>query len=469
MKRTTLLVVDDEEKTRRILELNLQASYQLFMAEDGAGALSVLGEHQIDIVLTDLRMPAVDGTRLLQEVRRGEHTIPVIVMTAFGTVENAVTLMKEGAFDYILKPINLDQLDLALRRAEQHVRVLRENEQLRSQLRSIEGVTTIVTASPNMQDLLKSLRQAAATPFTVLIEGETGTGKELVARAVHELSPRATRAFVPVNCGAIPRELLESELFGSERGAFTGATARRIGRFEQAHGGSLFLDEIGELPLELQVKLLRSLEEQAIVRVGGSEHIQLDLRIIAATNRRLRAEVEAGRFRDDLFYRLNVVKLEIPPLRERPEDIPLLAQHFLLKHREGVGKKLKGFEPAVLTYFRSLPWPGNVRELENAVVRSMVSARGEYVLVDDLPSDLHVPAGDDLGPPPSTYREFLARKKAVKDAAVGKLQRAFLVEGLRKHHWNVSHTARALGMDRRMLQNMMKELGLKEPGVESRS
>ncbi|HSQ74879.1 MAG TPA: sigma 54-interacting transcriptional regulator, partial [Bacteroidota bacterium] len=242
MKRATLLVVDDEEKTRRILELNLRASYRLFLAENGAAALTILREEQIDIVLTDLRMPDVDGTMILLEVRRSEHPIPVIVMTAFGTIENAVALMKEGAFDYILKPVNLDQLDLALRRAEQHVQVLRENEQLRSQLRSIEGVTKIVTASPVMQDLLKSLNQVAPTQFTVLIEGETGTGKELIARAVHELSPRASKAFVPVNCGAIPRELLESELFGSERGAFTGATARRIGRFEQAHGGSLFLD-----------------------------------------------------------------------------------------------------------------------------------------------------------------------------------------------------------------------------------
>ena len=235
MKRATLLVVDDEEKTRRIMELNLSASYRLFLAENGAAALSILREEQIDIVLTDLRMPDVDGTMILKEVRRSEHPIPVIVMTAFGTIENAVALMKEGAFDYIVKPVNLDQLDLALRRAEQHVQVIRENEQLRSQLRSIEGVTKIVTASPVMQDLLKSLNQVAVTQFTVLIEGETGTGKELIARAVHELSPRAAKAFVPVNCGAIPRELLESELFGSERGAFTGATARRIGRFEQAH------------------------------------------------------------------------------------------------------------------------------------------------------------------------------------------------------------------------------------------
>jgi two-component system NtrC family response regulator len=467
MKRIALLVVDDEEKTRRILDLNLRESYDLFLAENGAAALQMFHEHDIDIILTDLRMPDVDGTGILREVRRSNHPIPVIVMTAFGTIESAVALMKEGAFDYIVKPVNLDHLDLSLGRARQHVELLRENEQLRSQLRSMEGVTNIVTASPVMQEILKSLHQVAVTPFTVLIEGETGTGKELVARAIHDLSPRAAKPFVAVNCAAIPRELLESELFGSERGAFTGATARRMGRFEQANGGSLFLDEIGEFPLDLQVKLLRALEDQSIVRLGGSDHVQLDLRIIAATNRKLRMEVEAGRFRDDLFYRLNVVSLRLPPLRERSEDIPLLAQHFLLKHREGVGKPLKGFEQSVLTYLRALPWRGNVRELENAVVRSMVTARGEHVTIDDLPADLHLPAGDEPGLVPATYREFLERKRTLKDAYLQGMQRTFLLEGLRSNHWNVSQTARALGMDRRMLQNMMKQLGLKETDSES--
>lgn len=467
MNRMSLLIVDDEEKTRRILELNLKDAYDVHLAEDGARALRLFREGHIDVVLTDLRMPDVDGTMILHEIRTSAHPAPVIIMTAFGTIESAVALMKEGAFDYIVKPVNLDQLDVALRRAEQHVHLLRENEQLRLQLRSIEGTPRIVTASPLMQNVLETARQVAGTSFTVLIEGETGTGKELVARLVHDLSGRSSGEYVPVNCGAIPRELLESELFGNERGAFTGATARRIGRFEQANGGSLFLDEIGELPIDLQVKLLRALEDQAIVRVGGTEHIQLDLRIIAATNRKLRAEVEAGTFRSDLYYRLNVVNLHIPPLRQRSEDVPLLAQHFLLKHRAEVGKDLKGFEPPALTYLRALPWPGNVRELENAVVRSMVTARGEYVTVEDLPTDLHIPSDDERSRLPSTYKEFLARKRELKDTYLQKLEMAFLLEGLRANHWNVSHTARALGMDRRMLQNMMKQLGLKESSQES--
>lgn len=466
MKHTSLLIADDEEKTRRILELNLRNSFDLHLAEDGAQALAMIRDRRIDIVLTDLRMPGVDGKMILQQVRASDHPMPVIIMTAYGTIESAVALMKEGAFDYIVKPVNLDQLEVALRRAEEHVRLLRENETLRLQLRSIEEESKIVTVSPVMQEILKSLRQAAVTPFTVLIEGETGTGKELVARAVHSLSPRASRAFVAVNCSAIPRDLLESELFGSEKGAYTGSVARRIGKFEQANGGSLFLDEIGELPLELQVKLLRALEEQAVVRVGGSERIELDIRIIAATNRKLRTEVQKGRFRSDLYYRLNVVSLHLPPLRERPEDIPLLAQHFLLKHRPGVGKDLKGFDPPALAYLKALPWPGNVRELENAVVRSMVSARGEYITVDDLPSDLHAHTSDDLGELPKTYPEFLARKKTLKDGLLRKFQRAFILEALRSNSWNISRTSRALGMDRRMLQNMMRQLGLKAPDVE---
>ena len=467
MNKLHLLIADDEERTRRILELNLQQVYELHFAEDGERALEILAALPIDIVLTDLKMPDVDGSVILQEVRKREYSIPVIIMTAYGTIENAVAMMKEGAFDYIVKPVNLDQLDLSLTRAANHARLVRENEQLRMQLRSLSGVTNIVTASPKMQSILQSVQHIAGTTFTVLIEGETGTGKELIARAVHSLSPRATRPFVAVNCGAIPRELLESEFFGSEKGAFTGATARRIGKFEQAHRGTLFLDEIGELPLDLQVKLLRALEEQAIIRVGGNEQIELDLRIVAATNKVLRAEVEAHRFRSDLYYRLIVVSIHLPPLRERAEDIPLLAQHFLLKHRQEVGKDLTGFEPNALTYLKSHRWPGNVRELENVVVRSMVAAQGQYVAIEDVPSDLHLSSSVEKASLPSTYREFLSAKRGLKDDYMRELERHFVLEGLRSNHWNISRTARALAMDRRLLQNMMKELGLKEPESES--
>ncbi|MEW6510195.1 MAG: sigma-54 dependent transcriptional regulator [Bacteroidota bacterium] len=467
MSKLHLLIADDEEKTRRILEVNLQQTYELHLAENGGAALELLRKRPVDIVVTDLKMPDIDGAAVLREVRKLDRPVPVIIMTAFGTIENAVAMMKEGAFDYVVKPVNLDQLDLALTRAAQHARLARENERLRIQLQTLAGSSAIVTASARMQAILDSVQQIAGTTFTVLIEGETGTGKELIARAIHSASPRASQSFVAVNCGAIPRELLESEFFGNEKGAFTGATARRIGKFEQAHGGTLFLDEIGELPLDLQVKLLRALEDQVIVRVGGSEAIALDVRIVAATNRTLRAEVEAHRFRSDLYYRLNVVSVQLPPLRERTEDIPLLAQHFLVKHKNEIGKDLKGFEPNALTYMKSHRWPGNVRELENIVVRAMVGAGGDYVTIDDLPSDLHLTGSGESESLPTSYQAFLSAKKKLKDDYMRELERNFVLEGLRNNRWNVSHTARALGMDRRLLQNKMKELGLKAPELLS--
>lgn len=467
MKNVSLLIVDDEEKTRRILQINLQKSYILHLAGNGREALKILLSNTIDIVLTDLKMPDIDGTEVLKEVQKNVHPIPVIIMTAYGTIENAVAMMKHGAFDYIVKPVNLDQLDVALNRAVQHVKLIQENTQLRTQLRAIEAMSNILTANAKMQEVLKSVEQVASTNYSVLIEGETGTGKELIAHAVHNSSPRASQAFIAVNCGAIPRELLESEFFGSERGAFTGAHTRHIGKFEQANHGTLFLDEIGELPLDLQVKLLRAIEEQVIVRVGGSEKITLDFRIVAATNRKLKYEVEANRFRSDLYYRLNVVNIHLPPLRERSEDIPLLAQHFLLKHRQSVGKNQKGFEPNTLTYLKAHHWPGNVRELENIVVRSMVSAQSEYIGIDELPSDFHLQTADESDTVPSSYQDFLTIKKKLKEEYMKEIEKTFILEGLRNNHWNVSHTARALGMDRRLLQNMMKDLGLKTTASDS--
>ncbi len=467
MNKLNLLIIDDEEKTRQILEINLQSAHNVILAKNGREALSLLQSEPIDIVLTDLKMPEVDGQTVMKEVKKMGRNIPVIIMTAFGTVENAVSMMKEGAFDYLTKPIDLDQLDLVLTRAMNHVKLIRENEELRNQLRSIGNLSNIITASPKIQDVLKTVQQIASTNFTVLIEGETGTGKELIARAIHSSSHRAAKTFVAINCGAIPRELLESEFFGSEKGAFTGATSRRIGKFEQASGGTLFLDEIGELPIELQVKLLRAIEEQAIIRVGANEKISLDLRIVAATNRKLKIEVEAGRFRSDLYYRLNVVNIALPPLRERSEDVPLLAQHFLMKHKQNVGKDIKGFEPTALIYLKAYQWRGNVRELENAVVRSMVAASEEYITIDDLPADLHIGSNDGQESIPSSYQEFLSQKKILKDKHLREFEKYFILEALRNNQWNISQTAKSLDMDRRQLQNMMKEHGLKSKENET--
>ncbi len=467
MNKLNLLIIDDEEKTRQVLEINLQSAHNVILAKDGREALSILQSESIDVVLTDLKMPEVDGHTVMKEVKKMERSIPVIIMTAFGTIENAVAMMKEGAFDYLTKPIDLDQLDLVLTRAMNHVKLIKENEELRNQLRSLGNLSNIVTASPKMQDVLKTVQQIASTNFTVLIEGETGTGKELIARAIHSSSQRAAKTFVAINCGAIPRELLESEFFGSEKGAFTGATSRRIGKFEQASGGTLFLDEIGELPIELQVKLLRAIEEQSIVRVGGNEKISLDLRIVAATNRKLKVEVEAGRFRSDLYYRLNVVNIALPPLRERAEDIPLLAQHFLMKHKQNVGKEIKGFEPTALIYLKAYQWRGNVRELENAVVRSMVATVGEYITIDDLPTDIHLTRDEIDETIPSSYQEYLTMKKKLKEKHLHEFENIFILEALRNNSWNVSQTAKSLDMDRRQLQNMMKEHGLKSKENET--
>ena len=456
-----LLIADDEEKTRRILELNLHKRFRLHFAESGSAALEAIRSKSIDIILTDLKMPGVDGQAVLREVKSRDRSTPVIVMTAYGTIENAVVVIKEGAFDYVVKPINLDQLDLVLDRAVNHVQLLRENERLRSRLMMMEGIPDIVTASESMQQIVKLIQQIAPTDFTVLIEGETGTGKELVAHAVHALSPRSGKAFVAVNCGAIPRELLEAEFFGSERGAFTGSVARRIGKFEQSNGGTLFLDEVGELTPDLQVKLLRALEEQAITRIGGHEKITLDVRIIAATNRQLQDEIAVGRFRSDLYYRLHVVGCSLPPLRDRIEDLPLLAHHFLLKHQQRAGKKFIGIDKRALAYLKSYHWPGNIRELENVVVRSIVTAATDLVMLEDLPRDLQLKSPALGGKLPSTFEEFKRMKNEFKDEYLKQLERTFLLEHLRRNNWNISQTARAVGMDRRLLQNMMKEHELK--------
>lgn len=457
----SILIVDDEEKTRRILELNLGKRFEVHLAGSGGEALALLQSTAIDIVLTDLKMPDVDGQGVLRDIQSRERAIPVIVMTAYGTIENAVSLIRQGAFDYVVKPIDLDQLDVTLARAVQHIRLIRENETLRAKVMSMEGVPNILTASPSMQKVVKLLQEIAPTDFTVLIQGETGTGKELAARAIHGLSPRATKPFIAVNCGAIPHDLLESEFFGSERGSFTGSVTRRIGKLEQAHQGTIFLDEVGDLPLDLQVKLLRALEEQVVTRLGGNERIALNFRIIAATNRELHDEVTEGRFRADLYYRLHVAGVSLPPLRERIDDLPLLAQHFLFKHQERAGKRFKGIDQRAFAYMNAYHWPGNIRELENVVVRAIVSATSEVITLDDLPQDLQLRPSTKGGALATTFEEFRKMKNEFKDEYLRTLERTFLLEHLRRNKWNISHTARAVGMDRRLLQNMMKDHGLK--------
>jgi two-component system, NtrC family, response regulator HydG len=383
----TILVVDDDRSNLESIErIFAKEGYRVRIADDGAAALEILREDPPEVVVTDLAMPGLDGVALLKAVKAVAPQVEVVLMTAYGTVEGAVEAMKEGAYDFITKPLKRHSVLRSVRKALEKQALVQENRALRARLAGLSAPGGLIGQSPVFRATLDLVRQAAASHATVLVTGESGTGKELVARALHELSPLADGPFVAVNCAAIPETILEAELFGYERGAFTGAVARKEGRFERAHKGTLFLDEVGEMSPAVQVKLLRVVQEGEIERLGGSGPIPVDVRLVAATNRDLKKEVAEGRFRSDLYYRLDVVAIALPPLRERPEDIPLLAAHFLRHYCEKNGKQLAGFTPEAERAMEGYAWPGNVRELENAVERAVVLSRGPMIGVDDLPS-----------------------------------------------------------------------------------
>jgi len=384
-----VLVVDDEENIRHMLQLILRrAGYEVESAVDGEAALDVLARSSFDVVLADLRMPRLDGLGLLAQMQERSLPATVIVMSAYGSNETAIEAMKRGAYDYLNKPFAADEVVLVLRKAEERERLKAENQRLLSQIRREYSFQNVIARSPRMQEIFRTCEKIAEYKSTVLLHGESGTGKELIARAVHYSSQRAAQPFVAVNCGAIPENLLESELFGHVKGSFTGAIRDKKGLFEEADGGTLFLDEIGELPLALQVKLLRVLQEEEVRRVGATRATKINVRIVAATIRDLTAEVSAGRFREDLYYRLNVLPLRLPPLRERREDIPLLVQHFLEKHNGRLGTDVRVVEPAALKLLVEGAWPGNVRELENTIERALVLSEDGRITVDSLPEKL---------------------------------------------------------------------------------
>ncbi|HMK74499.1 MAG TPA: sigma-54 dependent transcriptional regulator [Myxococcaceae bacterium] len=391
MPDPTVLVVDDDranlESVARIFQHEGLAT---LTASGGEEALTLLRRPEVVVLVTDLMMPGLDGRELLRTARSLRPDVEVVLMTAYGTVEAAVAAMKEGAYDFITKPLKRHALVKTVHKALERRALMAENESLKARLADLgaPGGRTLVGQSPAFRMLMETLRQAAAAQATVLLVGESGTGKELAARALHELSPRASGPFVAVNCGAIPETLLEAELFGVEKGAFTGALARREGRFERAHGGTLFLDEVGELSLSAQVKLLRALQEGEIERLGGSGPVPVDVRVVSATRRELQREVAEGRFREDLYYRLNVVEVRIPALASRREDVPLLADHFLRRFAAKNAKPLRGFSPEALRALEEYAWPGNVRELEHAVERAVVLARGEVLEAADLPESV---------------------------------------------------------------------------------
>jgi two-component system response regulator HydG len=386
VKLGTLLVVDDEQSNLDSLErIFSREGYQVLLAPGGEKALELLRREPVDVVLTDLTMPGMSGQELLRAVRAVSPEAEVVLMTAYGTVEAAVAAMKDGAYDFLTKPLKRHAVLKSVAQALEKRRLLQENGRLRARLAGLPTSAPIVGHAPPLRAVLDVIRQAAPSQATVLLLGESGTGKELFARALHEHSPRAPGAFVPINCAAIPETILESELFGYERGAFTGAAARKEGRVERAHGGTLFLDEVGELGGAVQAKLLRMLQEGEIERLGGTQPIKVDIRVVAATNCDLAAAVRDGKFREDLFYRLNVIQVVLPPLRDRVEDIGLLADHFIARASARNGKAVRGLTRAAVQALEAYPWPGNVRELENALERAVVLSRGAELDVDDLP------------------------------------------------------------------------------------
>ncbi|MFO7964090.1 MAG: sigma-54 dependent transcriptional regulator [Desulfobacterales bacterium] len=387
----TILIVDDEKNYPPILSAVLEEEgYETLTANSGPEALMRLSDSDIDLVLTDMKMPGMDGMELLEKIKAGDSDLPVVMMTAYGTVDKAVEAMQKGAYTYILKPFDNDRLVIFIEKAIGMYRVIKENRQLRNAVESQYKFDNIIGKTKVMQDVFRTIQKVAPTSATVLIEGESGTGKELVAKSIHFNSPRHDKPFVAVNCSAFVETLLESELFGHEKGAFTGAASMKKGRFELADGGTLFLDEIGELSQNLQVKLLRVLQEKTFERVGGIKPISVNIRLLAATNKTLEDEIREGRFREDLYYRLNVLRIVMPPLRERREDIRLLVNHFIKKYAEErkAETPIRGVDHEVERLFYDYAWPGNIRELENLIERAMILCPGEFITANDVPNEI---------------------------------------------------------------------------------
>lgn len=452
---TTILVVDDEVNQRQILSGYLKRKgYKVLEADSGKKGVQVASTNIVDVVLTDYKMPDKNGMELLKEIKQNNPETVVIVMTAFGTIENAVEAMRLGAYDYLTKPIELDELDLLLQRIIERQQLISENRLMRQQLTEKYQFSGIIAKSKKMEDVINIAARVAQSKASVLIVGESGTGKELIAKTIHYASQRSAKPFIAVNCAALNENLLESELFGHEKGAFTGADKQRQGRFELANGGTMFLDEIGDLPLSTQIKLLRVLQEHTIERVGGSQQIEVDVRVVAATNRDLGQLIKEGKFREDLFYRLNVVTIEIPPLRERKEDIIPLLEYYVDKFSKETEKKINGFSKEAVDILSRYNYPGNVRELENIIHRAVVLSRGDLITTTDLPMELR-----SL---PSEQQMKSKEKTMNLSERVENLEKEMVFEALHQTNGNQSKAAQLLGISERNLRYRLEKWGVKK-------
>lgn len=448
MNQLSILLIEDEKNQRVLLRKLLEKeNYKVAEAENGKEAIKLFSQADFDLVLLDQRLPDINGIEVLKNLKESNPIIPVIILTAYANVKDAVDAMKQGAFHYLTKPVEIDELLLVLKKAQENLYLRRENEELRKALKEKYEYKNLIATSGKMQEMMSLVYKAAGSDANVLISGESGTGKELIAGAVHNLSKRKDHHFVPIHLAALPETLMEAELFGHEKGAFTGADKRRIGKFEFAAGGTIFLDEIGELPQSIQVKLLRVLQEKKITRLGSNELIPVDVRIITATNKDIEDEIKQSRFRDDLYYRLNVIRIQLPALRERKEDIPLLVDHFIRIYAKRENKNIKGITDSAMKDLMRYNFPGNVRELENIIERAVVFSKEEFLQKENLPN-LSAAKIKDLA-------------KGKLNDVVDKIEKEMIELALKNNEWNQTKAASELGISERVLRYKMKNLHIK--------
>ncbi len=453
-----ILVIDDELPMREmLLKFLTEAGYQVRLAENGNVGLDLFEKERFQLVITDLSMPGKDGMEVLRAIKEMEPNLPVILVTAYATIDTAVEAIKIGAYDYLTKPFDPDAIEITIKNALTHKHLIDENRQLRQRLSDVEDRGHIIGVSPKMKEVFHLVEKVAPTDATVLIQGESGTGKELIARRLHRLSNRAEKTFLSINCGALPESLLESELFGYEKGAFTGATISKPGFFKAADQGTLFLDEIGEMPLPLQVKLLRVLQDKEILTIGGRKSFPVNVRILSATNKDLKKEVEAGRFREDLFYRINIFTIPLPLLRERTEDIPLLLNHFLQKYNREFGKKVESVSPQLMQFFLEHSWPGNVREFENYIERAILMAEGRQLELSSLPREVRRAPERVAGPFANGVMIFKEAKE--------KFERDYIITILQKNNGVISRAAREAKIPRPNFYEKLKKYGIHRDAI----